>query len=155
MAGFKGIFPVSDIEFKIGTKGRASEDKDMADIAEVETFGIKIDGKTQDWTSMTSKGWGNNLMTGKSITISIKGKRSVGDPGNDYIAETAWKDGLDCNSKMEIVFPSGTKIAFDCVVDVKSIGGDDSTKVAPLECDLKSCGKPTITKVQNPASVTE
>ena len=144
---FTGVYVVSDIEFKIGTKGRTSEEQDMATIAEVETFGIKIDGKLQDWTSMTSEGWGNNLMTGKSVTFSIKGKRCVGDPGNDYIAATAWKNGLDCNSKVAIVFPSGTKIEFDCVVDVKSIGGDDSTKVAPLECDLKSCGKPKISKV--------
>lgn len=144
---FTGVFPAYKIKFEIGIKGRESEKQDMATIAEVETFGIKIDGKTQDWTSMTESGWGNNLMTGKSVTFSIKGKRCVGDPGNDYIAATAWKDGLDCNSKVAITFPGGSKIEFDCVVDVKSIGGDDSTKVAPLECDLKSCGKPKISKV--------
>ena len=111
----------------------------------MENFGIKIDGKVEDWTPMTTSGWARSLMTGKSFSISLKGKRNVGDPGNDYVATTAWKDGLDCSTKGEIEFPDGSKIEFDCVIDVKNVGGDDSTKVAPLEFELKGDGKPTYT----------
>lgn len=142
---FTGVFPVYNLNFKIGIKGKNSQEADMVSIADMENFGIKIDGKVEDWTPMTTSGWARNLMTGKSFSISLKGKRSVGDPGNDYVAATAWKDGLDCSTKGAIEFPDGSKITFDCVVDVKNVGGDDSTKVAPLEFDLKGDGKPTYT----------
>ncbi|MFL0245527.1 phage tail tube protein [Candidatus Clostridium stratigraminis] len=143
---FKGVFPVYNLVFKIGIKGAASaQPTDFVPIADMENFGIKIDGKVENWTSMTTAGWQRSLMTGKAFSISLKGKRSVGDPGNDYVADTAWKDGLDCSSKAEIDFPDGGKLTFDCVINVTNVGGDDSTKVAPLEFDLQGDGKPIYT----------
>ena len=142
---FTGVFPVYNLKFKVGTKGKTSSDTDMKEIADLESFGISIDGKVEDWTSMTTAGWSRALMTGKSFSVSLKGKRNVGDPGNDYVANTAWKDGLDCSTKGEIEFPDGAKLAFDCVIDVKNVGGGDSTNVAPLEFDLKGDGKPEYT----------
>ena len=143
---FTGVFPVYNLKFKIGTKGKASQSKDMQTIADMENFGIKIDGKVEDWTPMDTAGWARSLMTGKSFSISLKGKRNVGDPGNDYVAATAWKDGLDCSTKGEMEFPDGSKLTFNCVIDIKNVGGDDSTKVAPLEFDLKGDGKPEYTE---------
>jgi len=143
---FSGVFPVYNLKFKIGTKGKASATPaDMSVIADMETFGISIDGTVEEWTPMDTAGWARALMTGKKFSISLNGKRSVGDKGNDYIANTAWKDGLDCSSKGEIEFPDGAKLTFDCVVNVKNIGGGDSTNVAPLEFDLVGDGKPVYT----------
>jgi hypothetical protein len=124
----------------------------MKEIADMETFSMKIDGKTETWTPMTTQGWERALMTGKAFSISLKGKRNVGDLGNDYVAAAAWKDGLDCSTKAQIVFPDGAKLDFDCVIDVSNPGGDDSTKVAPLEFDLKGDGKPNYTAA--PTTVT-
>lgn len=143
---FTGVFPVYNLKFKIGTKGKASQSQDMQTIADMENFGIKIDGKVEDWTPMDTAGWARSLMTGKSFSISLKGKRHVGDVGNDYVAATAWKDGLDCSTKGEMEFPDGSKLTFNCVIDIKNVGGDDSTKVAPLEFDLKGDGKPEYTE---------
>ena len=84
-------------------------------------------------------------MTGKSFSFDMKGKRNIGDPGNDYVAETAWKDGLNCSTKGEVVFPNGAKLAFDCVLNVTNPGGGDSTNVAPLEFTMQGDGKPTYT----------
>ncbi|MDF2804129.1 MAG: hypothetical protein K0S61_4032 [Anaerocolumna sp.] len=146
MAFTGGVYPVYNMTFKIGTKGSASTaPTDMKPIADLESFSPKIDGKTEDWTPMDTAGWARALMTGKSLTFSMKGKRNVGDEGNDYVAGVAWKDGLDCSSKCEIGFPDGSTLAFDCVVDVTNPGGGDSTNVAPLEFDIKSDGKPTYT----------
>lgn len=145
MTAFSGVFPVYNLKFKIGTKGKNSETQDMKEIADMENFGIKIDGKVEGWTPMTTSGWERSLMTGKAFSISLKGKRHVGDDGNDYIAATAWKDGLECSSKAAIEFPDGAKLEFDCVINVTNVGGDDSTKVAPLEFELKGDGKPTFT----------
>lgn len=55
------------------------------------------------------------------------------------------KTGEDCNSKAEWTFPSGAKLEFDCVINVTTPGGGDSTNVDSLEFDLMSDGKPTYT----------
>ncbi|WP_244832954.1 hypothetical protein [Clostridium sp. BJN0001] len=146
-----GVYPVYNIEFKIGIKGKQSTEEEMKTIADMETFSMSIDGTVQNWTPMTTSGWQRSLMTGKAFSISLKGKRNVGDEGNDYIAGTTFADGLDCSTKAEINFPDGSKLAFDCVVSVTNNGGGDSTDVAPLEFDLQGDGKPVYT----PVPVTE
>lgn len=142
---FSGVFPVYNLIFKIGTKGKASVEEDMVSIAQMETFSLSIDGTVEEWTTMSEAGWSNSLMTGKKFTIGLNGKRCVGDKGNDYVAAIAWKDGLDCSTKGEIEFPDGSKLAFNCVINVKNIGGADSTNVAPLEFEMIGDGKPTLT----------
>lgn len=146
-----GVFPVYDLLFKVGTKGKASKESDMKEIADMETFEISIDGGVQEWTPMTTRGWGRALMTAKKFKVSLKGKRNIGDPGNDYVADVAWEDGLDCSTKGSIEFPDGATLVFDCVLDVKSIYGGDSTNVAPLEFDMVGDGRPVYT----PADGTE
>ena len=145
MSSFSGVYPVYNTTFKIGTKGKTSASEDMKTIADMESFSISIDGTVESWTPMTTSGWSRNLLTGKKFSVSLKGKRNVGDDGNDYIAATTFKDGLDCSSKAEITFPDGSKLEFDCVINVTNNGGGDSTNVAPLEFDLQGDGKPTYT----------
>lgn len=147
MAVTNGVFPVFDIGFKIGTAGRESAELDMVVIKEMETFSIAIDGNVEEWTPMETAGWVRRLMTGKGFTLSLNGKRHVGDPGNDYVANTAWKSGLDCSSKFSINFPDGSKLAFDCIVNVSSPNGGDSTNVSALEVEVMSDGKPVYTAV--------
>lgn len=142
-----GVFPVFNIGFKIGTAGRASTASEMAIIKDMETFQIAIDGNVEEWTSMDTEGWVRRLMTGKGFSITLNGKRHVGDPGNDYVADTAWKSGLDCSSKAEIDFPDGSKLEFDCIVNVSAPNGGDSTAVSALECELMSDGKPKYTAI--------
>lgn len=112
-----GVFPVFDIVFKVGTKGRDSTPSDMKPIKEMETFTIAIDGNVEEWTPMETEGWMRRLMTGKSFTLTLNGKRHVGDPGNDYVADTAWKSGLDCSTKFQVEFPSGATLDFDCILN--------------------------------------
>lgn len=142
---FAGVFPVFDMVFKIGTKGASSASTDMAEIAELESFGLSIDGTVEEWTSMTAEGWASALMTGKKFSMDLKGKRSVGDKGNDYVSALAWESGLSCSSKASIEFPDGSRLEFNCVVNTTNPGGGDSTNVAPLEFALQSNGKPTYT----------
>ena len=149
---FSGVFPVYGMNIKIGTKGTASTaPADLKSIAELETIGIAIDGGVENWTTLDSEGWASALMTSKKLTVSLKGKRKIGDEGNDYVAGLAWKNGIECNSKSEITFPDGAKLSFDCVVDVKNVGGGDSTNVAPLEFDLVGNGKPVYTPATTPS----
>lgn len=137
-----GVYPVFDIEFKIGVSGRDSDEIDMKAIKEMETFTVSIDGNVEEWSPMEQKGWVRRLMTGKGFTITLNGKRHEGDPGNDYVAGLAWKTGTDCSSKAEIEFPNGDKLKFDCVVNVTAPFGGDSTDVNTLEVELMSDSKP-------------
>ena len=56
MAGssFSGVFPVYNLKFKIGTKGKASVEEDMAVIADMETFSLSIDGTVEEWTQIVT-----------------------------------------------------------------------------------------------------
>ena len=81
-------------------------------------------------------------------------QRSVGDKGNDYVYNTTWKDGLDCSTKADISFPDGSKLEYNCVLDVKTLGGD-STNVAPLEFDMNVDGKPEYTPAPSSQATLE
>lgn len=139
-----GVYPVYENQFKINTKGRDDGTTDLSTIADMESFSVSFDDNVEEWTPMTSEGWVRRLKTGKGITITIAGKRNVGDAGNDYIAGLAFKSGQACNSQLEWNFPNGDKVLMDCVINVTSAGGD-STNVEPLEFECLSDGKPTFT----------
>ena len=134
-----GVFPVFNNKFKIGG------DSALNTIAEMESFSVSIDGKVEEWSPFEEEGWTKRLVTGKSLTISLKGKRCVGDAGNDYVANMAYKTGQDCNASFEWEMPSGAKLTMACVVSVTNPGGGDSTAVDGLEFDVMSNGKPTYT----------
>jgi hypothetical protein len=80
------------------------------------------------------------------MSISMAGKRNVGDPGNDYIAGTVFADyayGAEPGSvQVSIEFPDGSRLDFNAVCNVTSMGGGDSTAVGALEFDLDSNGRP-------------
>lgn len=137
-----GVYPVFDLKFLIGIQGRVSGPADMVIIKEMETFSPSVDGNVEEWTPMDTKGWVRRLMTGKGFAITLNGKRHVGDPGNDYIAALAWKSGSPCSTKSAIEFPNGDKLQFDCVVNVSTPFGGDSTNVSGLEFELQSDGEP-------------
>ena len=139
-----GVYPVFNNDFKIGTKGMLSTTEDMATIADLETFSVSIDNNIEEWTPMTTEGWVRRLQTGKGFSISLNGKRNIGDKGNDYVASKMFATGRDVETKFEWTMPSGLKVEFDCVLNISSAGGD-STDVDVLEFEVMSNGKPTVT----------
>lgn len=134
-----GVFPVYENKFKVKIASALTE------IAEMESFSVAIDGKVEEWSPFSEQGWTKRLMTGKSITVSLKGKRCIGDAGNDYIAGLAFKTGQECNGEFEWEFPSGAKLDIPCVISVTNAGGGESTGVDGLEFEVMSNGKPTFT----------
>lgn len=140
-----GVYPVFENKFKIGINGRSSESADMVTIADMETFSVAIDGNVEEWSPMEAEGWLRRMVTGKALTISLSGKRNIGDAGNDYVADNAWGTGASCESRFEWEFPSGAKLEFDCVINVSNPGSGESRNVAGLEFEIMSDGKPTFT----------
>lgn len=143
-----GVYPVFNNVFKIGKRGKASvAPTDMVTIADLETFSVSIDNTIEEWTPMTTNGYVRRLQTGKGFSISLSGKRNVGDEGNDYVAGLMFKTGQDVETKFEWTMPSGTKVAFDCIVNISTAGGD-STAVDALEFEVMSNGEPTVTPAE-------
>ncbi len=140
-----GTYPVFNNVFKIGLKGRESkEDADLATIADCETFSMSMDNNVEEWTPMTTNGWVRRMMTGKGFSISISGKRNVGDAGNDYVASKLFATGKAVETVFEWDFADGTKVKFNCILSVSNAGTGDSTNVAPLEFEVMSDGKPEL-----------
>lgn len=129
-----------DLDIEICTSGST-----FAPIADMENAKLSIETGVETWNSITEDGWQRALATAKSYTLSMSGKRNVGDPGNDYIAGLALKNGRDCDSKIKVTFPDGATFTGDVVVSVSDYAGDDATAVNPLAFDLISNGKPTYT----------
>lgn len=158
---FKGVFPVNEMDFRIDKSSETSRsanpsDDDYVTIADMESASIAVDTGVETWNPLEAKGWQRALATAKAITISMSGKRNIGDPGNDYVASKLLKNGQACNTTYKITFPNGDTLVVPSVIQVKSVAGADSTNVAPLEVDLVSDGKPTYTKATtqntNPSS---
>lgn len=142
-----GVYPVFDNVFKIGTKGRTSTEEDMKTIADCETFSLSMDNNVEEWTPMTTEGWVRRMQTGKGFSISISGKRNVGDDGNDYVASKLFSTGQAVETKFEWEFADGTTVSFNCIISVSNAGTGDSTNVAGLEFEVMSDGAPTVTPV--------
>lgn len=154
------VYPVFDAhDFKIGTKGTMSTSQDMKSISLLETFSVSIDNGVEEWHPFEDKGWVRRLMTAKSLTISLSGKRdydTVSNEGNAYVAGLMFETGNDAKTKFEWHMPQWKKnnthavVKFDCVVSVSATGGD-STAIDSLEFDVMSDGKVTIDWVADEA----
>ena len=140
-----GVYPVYENQFKVNTAASGATATYSA-IADMETFSVSIDNNVEEWTPFTTEGWVRRLMTGKGLTISVSGKRNVGDAGNDKIAGMFNANGAAAQADFQWTFPDGAVLELTgAVVNVTNMGAGDSTAVAPLEFEIMSNGKPTYT----------
>lgn len=137
-----GVYPCYENQFKIGAAANSA-----SAIADMESFSVSFDNGVEEWTPFDTEGWRRRLMTAKSITISVSGKRNIGDAGNDYVAGMFMLNGTDAQAYVEWTFPNGDKVVFaNAVINVTNIGAGASTDVGPLEFEIQSNGKPTYTE---------
>lgn len=136
-----GVVPCYEGLIKVGaTKETATTIKD------VESLSFSFDNGVEEWYAYDGEGWVSRLPTAKSVTISASGKRCIGDTGNDYVADKAFKNGQDAMGYFGITFPDGTEVSWDkAVYNVTALNAADSTNAAPLEFEVMSNGVPTIT----------
>ena len=117
----------------------------MVIVKDLETFSPSIDANTEEWTPMDQSGWTRRAVTGKGLTFSFSGKRRYGDPGNDYIGGLLLGTGQDVESEFEWEMPSGAKLTMDCVINLTTPAGGDSTNIDTLEFEVLSDGLPIFT----------
>ncbi len=138
-----GVYPCYENQFKIGDAGSGTP---ATAIANCEEFSVTFDNGIEEWTPFESEGWKHRLMTAKSVTISVKAKRTIGDSGNDTVAGLALSNGTATQKNFLWTFPDGSTVLFaNAVISVTNNGTGASTNVAPLEFDVMSNGKPTYT----------
>lgn len=135
----KGVYPCYENQFQVG-----KDKENLNNIADMENFSVAIDNEIQEWKPYDHEGWTKRLMTGKSVTITVSGKRNVGDTGNDFVAGLAFKNGVDSNGVIQWTFPYGLKFIMPCVFSVSNIGAGETVNVGPLEFEAQSDGKPEI-----------
>ena len=144
-SGEKGqVYPVHNNKFFISITGRTGEADTI--IRGLENFAPSINSNTETWTPMDEGGWERNQVTGKGLSLSFSGKRQYGDSGNDYIAGLMIGTGVEVQSKFKWEMPSGSTLEGDCVINVTTPAGGDSTNIDTLEFEILSDGKPTFTK---------
>lgn len=137
-----GVYPCYKNQFKIG------KDDSMNTIADMESFSVSFSDGVEEWTPFETEGWVRRLKTAKGVSISVSGKRNVGDAGNDFVAGLAFKNGRDSEADFEWIFPDGTTVKFEeAIINISALGSSDSTGVAPLEFEVMSNGKPTVSGV--------
>lgn len=138
-----GVYPCYENQFQIGEAGAGTP---STEIANCEEFSVSFDNGVEEWNPFEAKGWKARLMTAKAITISVKGKRTVGDGGNDLVAGLAYKNGREVEKDFQWTFPDGSKVLFsNAVISVTNVGSGASTSAAPLEFEVMSNGKPVYT----------
>lgn len=141
-----GVYPCYKNQFQIDTAAAGATAATMSNIADCESFSVSFDNGVEEWYPFDTEGWRRALLTAKAIAITVTAKRNVGDAGNDAVAALAWANGRDAEKDVQWTFPDGTVVKFAAaVINVTNIGAGDSTAVAPLEFEIMSNGKPTIT----------
>lgn len=139
----KGVFPVHAGSFEVNTS--TNESPIWSKVAELEEVNVEVDNNTETWNSFSEGGWQSALVTGKAVKISLKGKRCIGDAGNDLIAGKLLLTGQDAFIGARITHPDGTTLTWnEMACGVKNNGaGGKATDVGALEAELIANGKPT------------
>ena len=140
-----GVFPVHVGSFEVDTSTSKSESPVWSKVAELEEVNVEVDNTTETWNNFTNGGWQSALVTGKAAKITLKGKRCIGDAGNDLIAGKLLLTGQDAYVKARLTHPDGTTLTWEqmaCGVKNNGAGGK-ATDVGALEAELIGNGKPT------------
>ena len=138
-----GVFPCYENQFAIGAAGNETPSDSIADM---EEYSVTFDNGVEEWHAYGEDGWIKRLMTSKSIKISVKGKRNIGDNGNDTVANIAFENGRKAEKNFLWTFPGGATVLFkNAVISVGALNAAAATNVAPLEFEVQSNGKPVFT----------
>ena len=142
----KGVYPVHVGSFEVNTS--KTEEAAWSKIAELEEASIEVENTTETWNSFSEGGWQSALVTGKAAKITLKGKRCIGDAGNDLIAIKMLLTGQDAYVNARVIHPDGTTLEWAqmaCAVKNNGAGGK-ATDVGALEAELTAHGAPKESK---------
>ena len=140
---FNGNYPVHGCKFEMDLNDGQGATPQFVEVIDLESIDIGIDTGVQTWNPLDQNGWQAALATTKALTIGVSGKRNVGDPGNDHLANKLYATGRDCDAAYRITFPNADTLSGKAVASANSALGA-SGDVAGIGMDLISNGQPTF-----------
>lgn len=136
------VYAVKDYSFAIDTTKNDGTGT-MAQVHDVESMEVAIKSDKAAWKPIDAQGWERSIITGKSVTLTMKGKRNTAD-GGKFICDAAFKMGDGCKSYIVITFPDQTNtLSGSGVIDVTKPFGGEATKIDALEWTFTFDCKPT------------
>lgn len=142
--------PVWANELYVGTSSTGSGDQKTWTYSKlckgIESMEFAPNEQNQQYFFVCGEGFAHNEVTGGAPTLTINGRRIVGDTAQDYIVSKQFSLGPDRNTSVKIV-AEGKQIICDATIgDVTSFGGS-TLDVNNFACTIYLNGEPTVTDV--------
>lgn len=139
--------PVWANKIEIGTS-KTGDTWTYATLCEgIESMEFSANEQNQQYFFLCGKGFAHNETTGAAPSITVSGRRIVGNAAQDYIAGKQFALGTDRNTSVKIT-AEGKVITCDATIgDVTSFGGQ-TLDVNSFGCTLYLNGEPTVTDAQ-------
>lgn len=114
--------------------------------AGIEGMEFNANEQNQQYFFLCGEGFAHNETTGAAPSITITGRRVVGDAAQDYIAGKQFALGTDRNTSVRITAEGQVITCEATISDVTSFGGQ-TLDVNNFGCTLLMNGEPTVTNV--------
>lgn len=139
--------PVWANKIEIGTS-KTGDTWTYATLCEgIESMEFSANEQNQQYFFLCGNGFAHNETTGAAPSITVSGRRIVGNAAQDYIAGKQFALGTDRNTSVKIT-AEGKIITCDATIgDVTSFGGQ-TLDVNSFGCTLYLNGEPTVTDAQ-------
>lgn len=110
----------------------------------IESMEFTPNEQNQQYFFICGQGFAHNEVTGGAPTLTVSGRRIVGDTAQDYVVSKQFALGPDRNTSVKIV-AEGKQIVCDATIgDVTSFGGS-TLDVNNFGCTIYFNGAPTVT----------
>lgn len=134
------------VEYTPGT-GNAAGTWTYAELCQgIEGMEFNANEQNQQFFFLCGKGFAHNETTGAAPSITITGRRIVGNAAQDYIAGKQFSLGTDRNTSVRITAEGQVITCGATISDVTSFGGQ-TLDVNSFGCTLLFNGEPTVEPV--------
>ncbi len=110
----------------------------------IESMEFSANEQNQQYFFLCGKGFAHNETTGAAPSITITGRRIVGNTAQDYIAGKQFALGTDRNTSVRITAEGQIITCNATISNVTSFGGQ-TLDVNSFGCTLLFNGQPTVT----------
>ncbi|MEV4806762.1 phage tail tube protein [Nonomuraea sp. NPDC049421] len=147
-----------DWVLEVNTSGTA-ETPVWTPVKGLTSMEFSLDAETEDDSDFDSNGWGSEVVTQRTWSLEIEGRRKrqtdsasfVADPGQEFLRQAGLVVGLTANVDVRWYRKDGAPDAFRGTAAVQyGGGGGEVTDLEPFEVELTGQGEPE--QIENPVA---